>query len=95
MCVRRKEKAILRKKLKENSVHPVENPYQNAPTGATPLWGYFGLVWPELLHQMEAGLMKTAVGAIVLMMINYGLSFGELCQFMSNCINRCQIMRTV
>lgn len=89
-CYRRKEKAELRKELKKNSVHPVENPYQNAPTGAVPRWGYFGIVWPELLHQLEAGLMKTGIEAIVLMMEEYGLSFGQYvnsCQMISNYVN--------
>lgn len=77
MHVRRKEKAELRKKLKLNSVHPVENPYQDAPTGAVQQWGFFGICWPELLHQMETGLMKIGVESIVEQMMEYGKSFGK------------------
>lgn len=76
----------MRKKLKANSVHPVENPYQDAPTGAVLQWGYFGISWPELLHQMESGMMKIGVESMVELMTEYGKSFGK--QALS-----CQIIR--
>jgi len=48
------------------SVKPFRNPWSIAPLGATLMsMGYFALVWPEVLHHLEGGLMKYAVVAII------------------------------
>lgn len=48
--------------LKAHSIHPRRIPWVKAPMGAvmrTML--YFALVWPEVMHQLEGGLMKNAI----------------------------------
>jgi hypothetical protein len=35
--------------------------------------GYFAVVWPEVLHQMEGGLMKIAVLALITLMQRTGV----------------------
>jgi len=60
------------------SVKPYFNPWALAPLGATLLLcGYFALVWPEVLHQLEGGLMKYAVAAVIALAQRTGV--GEYC----------------
>lgn len=82
VACRRDPKAKLRKKLKAMSVHPVKNPYHDAPMGAVPSYGYFGVVWPELMHQTESGTMKTGVKSTVKLMVRHGAATGRNCQIM-------------
>jgi hypothetical protein len=77
-CGSRKDRAAQGKKLKEQSTHPVDNPWHYARAGATKAWGYFGIVWPEVMHQTESGLMKRAIECIVELMQRLGAAIGKL-----------------
>ena len=69
-----KEKASL---LSSQSVKPFLNPWRKAPLGAifvTTL--FFGLVWPEVTHQVEGGLVKRAAESVVV--IVQGTGVGKL-----------------
>lgn len=64
---RAKEAAFLR------SLHAFLNPWRNMPTGVNDGLGYFGLIWPEVMHHVESGLMKIACECIVKMMQRHGV----------------------
>jgi len=64
--------ASTRAALKERSAHPVLNPYLNAPLGDVGNRGYFSVVWPEVQHQMEGGMMKRSIELVVGMMEERG-----------------------
>ena len=54
----RQEGAQARRQAKSFSLHPVLNPWREAPCGDTKGRGYFSLVWSEVMHQSEGGVMK-------------------------------------
>jgi len=60
------------------SIKPYRVPWSAAPLGAVMLaCGYFALVWPEVMHQLEGGLMKIAVMALVSLMHRHGVGKQE------------------
>ena len=51
------------------------NPWRRAPLGDTVKRVlYFALVWPEVAHQLESGLVKTAVRATTYLTTRTGAS---------------------
>ena len=61
-------------KLKEQSLRGLANPLRNAPFGDTNGLGYWGLVWPELMHQGEEGRMKKGAQCAILAVQDEGKS---------------------
>jgi hypothetical protein len=78
LAFRRKERTKLAKDLKAQSTFSVINPWHYAKLGATKAWGFYGLVWPEVMHQTESGTMKRASESIVKLMENYGKATGTV-----------------
>lgn len=63
----------INEELKFRSVKPWLNPWRRAPLGVVLLTlGYFTLVWPEVMHQLEGGLMKKAIAAVVFLIRRTG-----------------------
>ena len=52
---------MVKRKLHKQSVRPLVNSFQDLPVGDTEGVGYWALVWPEVLHAVEAGTTKRAV----------------------------------
>lgn len=56
----------LKEELHAQSLKPWSNPWRLAPMGVIlSVIGYFALVWPEVMHQLEGGLMKKALDGVV------------------------------
>lgn len=72
----------IEEELKLRSVKPWLNPWRRAPLGVVALTlGYFAFVWPETMHQLEGGLIKKAIAAVIFLMRRTG--YGESQMF--NC----------
>ena len=55
---------VVKRKLHKQSVRPLVNSFQDLPVGDTEGVGYWALVWPEVLHAVEAGTVKRAVDCV-------------------------------
>lgn len=64
--------------LQEQSIRPTRNPLHKAPVGHTNGLGLYALIWPEVLHQLEAGLVKKAIACLVVCIQKIGT--GKCCR---------------
>jgi len=53
------------KPLQEYSIRDLLVPLAKAPIGDVEFLGLFALIWPELMHQMESGIMQRSIKCMV------------------------------
>lgn len=69
---RRHRAAAARKAARWYSVFPVLNSWRRTPCGDTKGRGYFSLVWSEILHQLEGGIVVRSCKCTTELLWHYG-----------------------
>lgn len=65
--------------LHQHSTRDLDNPLHKAPLGHTGGRGLFSLIWPEVLHQDEAGIMKKSITCNIKAIERTGISKYSKC----------------